>query len=224
MKKGFTLAETLVTLSVIGVISALTLPTFINNAADAKIGPRLAKAVSAFEQANSAMLQDNSVDTLIDGGMMDFSIQDTNNRNEAYLKHLNKYLRGAIITESGYSNNKLKLFLSKDSVKYQIITTKEAGETWHQDRIGQVVIDIDSTTPIIDSVNAKDIFRFSFWQDGTLRPKGGTNWTGGISEDEYGGKEHWKQKCKNKKDQNGSYSPDYCTGSIFENNLKVLYR
>ena len=66
MKKGFTLAELLVTLGVLGVISAVTLPGLINNATDAKIGPSLAKAVASFDHANKAFLSDQDVEALTD--------------------------------------------------------------------------------------------------------------------------------------------------------------
>ena len=64
MKKGFTLAELLVTLGIIGVVAAMTLPSFINKAADAKIGPSLAKAVSSFDHANKALLADKEVEAV----------------------------------------------------------------------------------------------------------------------------------------------------------------
>ena len=50
IKKGFTLAEVLITLGIVGVISALTLPSLMNNHTKAQIGPKLAKAVSAFDK------------------------------------------------------------------------------------------------------------------------------------------------------------------------------
>ena len=53
MKKyGFTLAEVLITLGILGVIAALTIPGLMLDSRRAQIGPKLAAAVSAFEQAN----------------------------------------------------------------------------------------------------------------------------------------------------------------------------
>ena len=45
-KNGFTLAEVLITLGIIGVIAAITLPTLMSDTTSAQIGPKLAKAVS----------------------------------------------------------------------------------------------------------------------------------------------------------------------------------
>ena len=59
-----------------------------------------------------------------------------------------------------------------------------------------------------------DIFVFSWWNDGSLRPVGSSNWAEGSACT-------WQDKCPN-----GEYATDYkaCTGAIFENNLKVLYK
>ena len=51
-RKGFTLSEVLITLGIIGVVAALTLPSLISDTSSAQIGPKLGKAVSMFEQAN----------------------------------------------------------------------------------------------------------------------------------------------------------------------------
>ena len=50
MKKlGFTLAEILITLGIIGVVAALTTPALVKNTGNAKTGPALAKFVNTFE-------------------------------------------------------------------------------------------------------------------------------------------------------------------------------
>ena len=50
-KKGFTLAEVLITLAIIGVVAALSTPAIIRNSQNAKIGPQLAKTISTIESA-----------------------------------------------------------------------------------------------------------------------------------------------------------------------------
>lgn len=51
IKKGFTLAEVLVTLGIIGVVSALTIPQLSSRTANAQLGPQYAKAISSLENA-----------------------------------------------------------------------------------------------------------------------------------------------------------------------------
>ena len=50
-REGFTLAEVLITLGIIGVVAALSTPAIIRNSQSAKIGPQLAKIVTTIEVA-----------------------------------------------------------------------------------------------------------------------------------------------------------------------------
>ena len=50
-KRGFTLAEVLITLGIIGVVSALTAPALSTNTQKAKIGPALARFSSILGSA-----------------------------------------------------------------------------------------------------------------------------------------------------------------------------
>lgn len=51
MKKGFTLAEVLITLGIIGVVAAMTIPTLIANTQGTKYRNQYKKAISALSQA-----------------------------------------------------------------------------------------------------------------------------------------------------------------------------
>lgn len=53
MKKGFTLAEVLITLVIIGVIAAMTIPTLMNSTNNQEFRVGLKKAISALNQAMS---------------------------------------------------------------------------------------------------------------------------------------------------------------------------
>ena len=67
---------------------------------------------------------------------------------------------------------------------------------------------------------ANDIFHFTFWNDGSVRAKGATNWNG-EDDSNYGKKNHWASGCK------ANESPSdrtLCAGHIFENDLKILYK
>ena len=59
LKKGFTLAEVLITLAIIGVVSALTIPALVQDASEAEIEPKLRKAQTAIVQANKTLLYKN---------------------------------------------------------------------------------------------------------------------------------------------------------------------
>ena len=109
MKKfGFTLAEVLFTLAIVGVVAAITLPTLMSDTTTAQIGPKLAKAVSMFEQANESLLNSNSVDALRD---TDF-LSDLND----YGTELSSFLK---ITVADSTNH---VYLSKDGMTYKFST------------------------------------------------------------------------------------------------------
>ena len=64
MKKGFTLAEVLITLSIIGVVSALTLPNLSSGYMRQTTATQLSKAINTLENANALALQENFVSDL----------------------------------------------------------------------------------------------------------------------------------------------------------------
>lgn len=65
MKKiGFTLAEILITLSIIGVVSALTAPSLVGSYQKSKVGPSLKKFMNTIETANQNILMNKMSNTL----------------------------------------------------------------------------------------------------------------------------------------------------------------
>ena len=207
MKKyGFTLAEVLITLGILGVIAALTIPGLMLDSRRAQIGPKLAAAVSAFEQANIGILNSENVDTLSDAGMTTLT---------TYLPELARHMKG--------THNGVDVFTSKSGVRYELhVDTQNPNNVTdpaHMQMIdNNIVIDINGTSG--PNITGTDRFVFSWWNDGSLRPKGATNWDGGttsVSE----GVEHWSTKCQNSPTAVTDYT--YCAGSVFENDLKVRY-
>lgn len=207
---GFTLAEVLVSISIVGVIAALTLPALKLSTVEAQIGPKLAKAVSTFEQANEALLSSKSVDTLSDAGY-------TSNTG-TYIADLGNYLK---LRAAGNAS-----FITKDNMSFTISITESnpsSGGPAYKQRIGDLAINIDNRTAIDDTNN----FHFSLWNDGSLRPKGAINWAEGAldadkkTSDADGGSAHWKSNCNIGE---APSTPGFCAGHIFENNLKVLYK
>ena len=216
-KNAFTLAEVLVTLGIVGVVAALTLPNLMSDTTSAQIGPKLAKAVSSFEQANQAMLNDNGVDSLDDGGLA--------NTQQLLVQNLQRYLKGA----SDGDNT----FTTKDGISYIITIPVKASRTVpnpqdppHMQRIGGnitgVIIDINGANQG-PRESATDRFYFSLWNDGSLRPIGGTNWNGEATS-RSGGTLHWTTKCPVGAVPADEVARQCCTGHIFENNFKVLYK
>ena len=63
---GFTLAEVLITLGIIGVVAAMTIPTLVKNYQKTAWVNQLKKSVSTIENGFSKMLADDGVDSLED--------------------------------------------------------------------------------------------------------------------------------------------------------------
>ena len=209
MKKlGFTLSELLITLGIIGVISALTLPTLISDTTSAQIGPKLAKAVAAFEQANQAMLSAKLSDSITDARLDD---------GVEYSENITKYFKATATDQRPIGTS----LTSKDGFRYNLQFDNVPFDTSlpaHQQMIGRVRIQID----LKNQIAGTNYFGFSLWNDGSLIPQGAIGWDG-TSDSNDGGAMHWKTLCP--KAENGSVTDGFaCAGHIFENNLKVLYK
>lgn len=196
MKNGFTLAELMVTLGLIGVVTAITLPSLINNATDAKVGPSLAKAVASFEHANKILMSDQDVDALTDTDLLT-ALKEAN--IDSYINALSDYM----YVEKNDSNS----MVSEEGFKYTIETNSVppvASSTPYLQEITDCIIDINGDEG--PGVDGTDVFYFKLMNDGTLQPFGANN--------------VWNSKCPV-----GSVpsDPKYCAGHIFENNFKVLY-
>lgn len=86
MKKfGFTLAEVLITLGIVGVVAALTAPALVKNSGQAKIGPSLMRFVNTWEVACQQLMNDEDLSRLN-------SLGTFTDQNPKLLSHLSKYM------------------------------------------------------------------------------------------------------------------------------------
>ncbi len=222
-KNGFTLAEVLITLGIIGVISALTLPSLLNDTQGAQVGPKLGKAAAMFEQANQVLLQEYNSDRLSDAGLW---ISRDQNAAIRYGNELSKYLKISRYNGTPYSVPTTQSFavtissnnsswLSKDGVIYYI-RFMDSVTLYNKRHIALVAVDINgSASP---NLPGTDVFAFSLVDDGSLYPLGSVN---SRPDGQWG--YSWRDYCKNDETptNNAYYS---CTASIFENNMKVMYK
>ncbi len=148
LKKGFTLAETIIALGIIGVVVAITTPIVIHSTAKAQVGPKLAKTVAIFEQANAAILQTNSSNTM-----------------------LAKYYKNNAFDYEKYStdlNNYLKSNITANNVRFvPAANAAKSGSSW---------LDSDVTMP--PNIDNKQLLPMTDKEGGTTtggtRPNG--NW------------------------------------------------
>ena len=223
-KFGFTLAEVLITLGIIGVISALTLPTFTANVTDAQIGPKLGKAVEVFENGAVAYLNEHGYSRLSDiptenGASRSYSIM---NALRANIKYSN-----ALATK----NDSVARFSSKDGTRYffwwEGVNSPNAAGDFANSRlpqdefIGTMLIIFGNPEDANDYTN-KNTFNFFVYNDGSLAPVGSRDFDTGAVD---GGASHYwndPHNCPNSPARVQEAAS--CAGSIFEQNMKVNYQ
>lgn len=86
--KGFTLAEVLITLGVIGIVAALTIPPLISNYKKRSVGAKLARFYSTM---NQALLM-----AKVENGSLEFNQIDLNDSeylNQWYKNYVTKYIK-----------------------------------------------------------------------------------------------------------------------------------
>lgn len=231
MKKiGFTLAEVLITLGIIGVVAALTAPALVQNAGTAKIGPTLSKVVSTLENANEQILHDEDANDLS-------KIAET---TEEYCELLSKYISG-----SSYEVVKNENFISKP-VTYDSSNTNFAWQAFQDLHFSDntsilfstflkpsynkkgsfkgcyalMFIDINGIK-IKPNVIGKDMFLFLLDKNGQVLPWGSNAYAWVMNDDNAKFTETEGAYACNETTVTTGYG---CAGSIFENNFKVIYQ
>ena len=239
---GFTLAELLITLSIIGVVAALTTPHLIQNVSSSRVGPTLKKAKTTFELATMLMLQKRGVSSITsavtqaetdDDGNITTSVSEEN-----FIQNLSSYLKG-VQSERSYdvkSYDKSEVVVNSGS--YQKFDAENGITYWinigdactgdgniveqFQDIpsnqvIGEVYVDINGRKN--PNRIAADVFKFFLYNDGSLRPKGVKNAYRCNANLETEGARWINGNC----DETSVNEPETCTGSIFDNDNKVIY-
>ena len=208
MKKkfGFTLAEVLITLGIIGIVSALTAPALSTNTQKAKIGPALARFSSVLGGAIQEYMVDND-------------LTDLNDETPGFdfLKKLSDYM----VME------KLDSEQCKYTISYGSNKDKDISSGCYQLNDGSVIpwfaasttkdnvwgnIEVDINGPKKPNQIAKDCFEFVILSDGRVLA--------------YGSNVHKNKgidvpSCK----PDGDYAPARwaCTGAVADNNWKADY-
>jgi len=256
-KSGFTLAEVLITLGIIGVVAALTAPALVQNAANAKVGPTLAKVVSTIENANQKMMVDEEVSVLsslsstdqtnystADKDKMKKYTEAKNNTILTYLGKLSKHIAGSsyestAIQDSDVStpvtyydgsaaaiNNSYITFHFSDSIDILFANYSSESKITKGSFKGQfnsIMVDINGLKTGPNCIG-KDLFWFSIDNNGKILADGSKtkNWAyGNNTTNDTWDNDNSNYACNANKVSKYGYG---CSGSIFDNNLKVIYQ
>lgn len=230
--KGFTLAEVVITMGIIGVIASVSLPALSVNVQKQQVGPALAKAINTLENANKLALQDNNARRL------DQLIVD--NKRPAYLRDiLSRYImlvestpNVKLINSNGSNyafNNRLStVYTSPDGITYIpnlnpansnkefIKVNNYTGPSHLSGTYTRVFIDINGINKGPNTFN-KDLFAVHVDTTGVVIPEGGTLYAQYLNSNS----DLWTSKCANTTKPTSNF---FCTGAIVENGYQVKYK
>lgn len=248
MKKGFTLAEILITLGIIGVVAALTAPSLVQNAGNAKIGPTLQKTVSTIEIANQQMMVDNEASSLsgvVNKDLTNLQAYSNNKGYKDYVDNLVNYISGSSYEEgqtvemsqyggTKYSSITNRCVLHIGNVDVTVNEFDNTGVNYtpkgsYKGAVAQLfVIDINGNKTAPNALG-KDKFGFVVDISGKLIPFGGNSHaylygktTPAWSADNGNSTTYGAAGVCNASGATGVGLN--CAGSIFDNNLKVIYK
>lgn len=108
MKRGFTLAEVLITLVIIGIIASMTIPSVINAQHDKEILAKLKKSYSTLSQV--LMLSQSFNGTYTSWGLQDNSNESSQNTFDTYIAPYLNSMKRCVYTDGCWSSEKSKGF------------------------------------------------------------------------------------------------------------------
>lgn len=215
--KGFTLAEVLITLSIIGVVASLTLPALSVNITKQHAGAALSKAITTLETANQTALNDMNCRELLCG-------QGIPNNKPYFAELLSPYLQLTFHNENITYRNGPRVrsfFKTKDGIDFsQIGIVAVTDNNYHTGFYGGdgyfVLVDINGTNKGPNEVGV-DAFLLLIDRKGAVIAvgsrahravnRGVLTWENGNCDS--------RKKAPNQ--------PNTCAGSIVDNGFKVIY-
>lgn len=246
IKKGYTLAEILITLGVIGVIAALMIPQLVDNTKKNQYGATLGRAVQQIELGISNIIQkvnnnaeDGSIVTSIDMiTVEDFTGTPPEEGTESPLltadwslfKHGSIYMGLEEIgtanatayynrTDTGFSSENVALF-QFESFNAYIMYDKSKGTTNNNDIYTMIAIDVNGSAK--PNKKGRDIFGFGLTTTGKLIPAGSEkvkDYTTAVSTNSLGTIANASTGC-NTSEITNQWS---CTALVVQDGFKINY-
>lgn len=223
--KGFTLAEVLVTLGLIGVVAALVMPILNTSVETSKVETGLSKVVNTLTNSHEQMALENETQDVV-------SVVDS----KTYLTELADHLKGSKLETTTYTINgtptETTVLRTDDGISIIAMPGTITGCTsnctngYYKKFFGTaltIAVDIDGKKG--HNLYGRDQFLFYVDKYGELIPKGGityNNYTAskdGLTSDKA---PSWITSCKSDKKEKPT-TPADCTASLVENGFKIQY-
>ena len=239
LNKGFTLAEVLIALGIVGILAAISLPALQASASKKAIGPSVEKAFALLKNSNKLLMKAEDSDNLED-------ICKNIGLNNDYLgsiaryssltpfpdaNKVHKYYQSYDGTNQKSTKSGMKLYSTNDGFIYgyedralpsqDFSAENNSGDNRLERFNGRywvIIVDINGENK--PNTMGKDVFRFLVDTSGVVFADGSRKWV-----DFYpGGKDKvWKKTCPSGKKPDAA-NARYCVGSIIDNAGKVLYK
>ena len=224
--KGFTLAEALITLAIIGVTASLAMPTLQTNSQRAQVAPALLKAINNIESANRLALQQNNVRTLDNLPVPGFNNVFVNS-GIAYVNTVLLPLLGLTRIDNDeniqYRNNNQNyphrfIFSSKDGIYYVVanndlnMVNRQNSPVEYGGR--QFSLHIDVNGPKGPNIMGRDLYRVAIDTKGEVLPIGSRVFA------RYSNMPlTWEQNCNSERINN----VEFCAGSVVDNGRVIHF-
>ncbi len=252
-KNGFTLAEVLITLGIIGVVAALTLPNLNFGVQASRVGPSLRKFINTMENANELILEENSSATLrsvlsVNGGANNNNLPD---QTTAYLNQIASVVRGTQNSNSNqlsiYDNSDLKIKNyggdTNGTYRGYYIFNFDSGESMgislrlpannnrgtargaHRGIFADVLFDINGFNTRPNQLGI-DLFLFRMDNNGSMIPAGGqTEVSAGYLQQTLNNPGNtWQANNNSGCNAVSVGTGETCAGSVADNNWRVIYK
>ena len=188
IKKGFTLAEVLVTLGIIGVVSAMTIPTLVRNHQKIVFVNQLRKVVSLLSQAADSAIQEENVINLDESKFAN----SANNVDKFFKKYLKiatdcgrsytpcfaenyKNREGSVVRNYHYAPNTVITLADGTSIasfeywaRHAAGNDQAASEAKKKNRHGYLRIMVDLNGQQGPNIIGRDLFYMELYSDGKV--------------------------------------------------------
>lgn len=229
IKKGFTLAEILVTLTIVGVVSAIVLPQFVTNAHNRANAAKLSSIISDYENVFAMMMlkenADDFFDTRFGSAYNKKNVENMRKELSAYTKVLRAT---SSLTDFGYVSSTPFYTISGGTPSGNMNLVAATSTPGGANLLFQEIPSGKSYSTLFIDVNGngvpnkygRDVFAFALNNEGRLYPFGSENAaeTLGVSNP---GSYTWQSDDATYGCTGTGYDGLGCTGKLVENNFKV---